>query len=133
MEREVLAARPASTTPRSKRLVALANRSARPSPLGLAEVPSTRLPWSTARLIASGLRPGRPATRASTEALTDDPALASALLCCLVALVFDGRAAPQLDWEVGVFQVLRGLAVGVPRRRRSTRAGGRRSSPCCCA
>jgi nitric oxide reductase NorQ protein len=77
-EVEVVAHEGGVDRPRAMELVALAGRLRRLRDRGLAEVPSTRLLVSAARLIASGVAP-REACRAAIAApLTDDPDLLAA-------------------------------------------------------
>jgi nitric oxide reductase NorQ protein len=77
-EVEVVAHEGGVDRPRAMELVALAGRLRRLRDRGLAEVPSTRLLVSAARLIASGVPP-REACRAAIAApLTDDPDLLAA-------------------------------------------------------
>jgi nitric oxide reductase NorQ protein len=65
----------------------LAARLREVEPLGLAEMPSTRLLVSAARLIQAGVPPRTACNAAVVEALTDDVEVADGLRD-LVALVF---------------------------------------------
>jgi nitric oxide reductase NorQ protein len=78
-EREIVARESEVPRPTAAALVELASRIRRLEAHGLAEVPSTRLLVSTARLIAAGIPP-REACRAGLVApLSDDPELLSAM------------------------------------------------------
>ncbi len=71
----------------ARRLVALGAKLREVEPLGLAELPSTRLLVSAARLIQAGVPPRAACNAAVVEALTDDPEIAEGLRD-LVALAF---------------------------------------------
>ena len=78
-EREIVTREAAAGAPVAAALVELAGRIRRLEGHGLAEVPSTRLLVSTARLIAAGIPP-RDACRAALVApLSDDPELLAAM------------------------------------------------------
>lgn len=87
VECEILVGETDIDTATARRLVALAAKLREVEPLGLAEMPSTRLLVSAARLIRSGVAPRAACSAAIVEALTDEPEIAEGLRD-LVALAF---------------------------------------------
>lgn len=87
VEREIVEGETGIDAPTAKRLVALGAKLRELEPLGLAEMPSTRLLVSAARLIRSGVAPRAACNAAIVEALTDDAEVAEGLRD-LVALAF---------------------------------------------
>jgi len=87
VEVEILQGESGADSATRKKLVALAGKLRQVEPLGLAEMPSTRLLVNAARLIAAGLPPRAACNSAIVESLTDDPEIAAGLRD-LVALVF---------------------------------------------
>jgi nitric oxide reductase NorQ protein len=87
IELEILQGETHIDTSDGKKLCALVHKLRELEPLGLAEMPSTRLIVNAARLIQAGMPPRAACNAAIVEALTDDTEVASGLRD-LVALVF---------------------------------------------
>lgn len=87
VECEILEGETGIDAPTARKLVALGARLREAEPLGLAEMPSTRLLVSAARLVQAGTAPRAACNAAVVEALTDDSEVADGLRD-LVALVF---------------------------------------------
>jgi len=87
VELEILQGETGIDAPNGKKLCALVHKLRELEPLGLAEMPSTRLIVNAARLIQAGLAPRAACDAAIVEALTDDPEIATGLRD-LVALAF---------------------------------------------
>lgn len=87
LEREILCGETGIDAANAKRLCALVHRLRELEPLGLAEMPSTRLIVNAARLIQAGQPPRAACNAAIVEALTDDAEIADGLRD-LVALAF---------------------------------------------
>jgi nitric oxide reductase NorQ protein len=87
VEREIVEGETGIDAGTSRRLVALGAKLRELEPLGLAEMPSTRLLVSAARLIHAGVAPRAACNAAIVEALTDDAEVAEGLRD-LVALAF---------------------------------------------
>jgi nitric oxide reductase NorQ protein len=87
IELEILQGETGIDTANGKKLCALVHKLRELEPLGLAEMPSTRLIVNAARLIQAGLAPRAACDAAIVEALTDDAEIATGLRD-LVALAF---------------------------------------------
>ena len=87
VELEILTGETGVEPATGKRLVALVAKLRELEPLGLAEMPSTRLIVNAARLIRAGTPPRTACNAAVVEALTDDAEVAQGLRD-LVALAF---------------------------------------------
>ena len=87
VELEILRGETGIDEPNGRRLVALCEKLREVEPLGLAEMPSTRLLVNAARLIGAGTPPRAACNTAVVEALTDDAEVAEGLRE-LVALAF---------------------------------------------
>ena len=87
IEHEILLGETSADPATARKLVALAGKLRAVEPLGLAEMPSTRLLVNAARMMNAGLPPRAACNVAIVEALTDDTELANGLRD-LVALVF---------------------------------------------
>ena len=87
VELEILQGETDIDTENGKKLCALVHKLRELEPLGLAEMPSTRLIVNAARLIKAGLPPRSACNAAVVESLTDDAEVAVGLRD-LVALVF---------------------------------------------
>ena len=87
VEQEILVGETGIDAAAARRLVALGAKLRELEPLGLAELPSTRLLVSAARLIRAGVPPRAACNAAVVEALTDDREIADGLRD-LVALAF---------------------------------------------
>ncbi|HEB89182.1 MAG TPA: CbbQ/NirQ/NorQ/GpvN family protein [Deltaproteobacteria bacterium] len=87
VELEILQGETGIDTANGKKLCALVHKLRELEPLGLAEMPSTRLIVNAARLIQAGLPARMACDAAIVESLTDDAEIASGLRD-LVALVF---------------------------------------------
>jgi nitric oxide reductase NorQ protein len=87
LELEILQGETGIDTANGKKLCALVHKLRELEPLGLAEMPSTRLIVNAARMIQAGLAPRAACDAAIVEALTDDVEVATGLRD-LVALVF---------------------------------------------
>jgi len=87
VELEILQGETGIDTANGKKLCALVHKLRELEPLGLAEMPSTRLIVNAARLIGAGMPPRAACNGAVVEALTDDDEVAGGLRD-LVALIF---------------------------------------------
>ncbi|MBW2243648.1 MAG: CbbQ/NirQ/NorQ/GpvN family protein [Deltaproteobacteria bacterium] len=87
VEIEILEGETGTDAATARRLVALGAKLREVEPLGLAEMPSTRLLVSAARLMLAGVAPRAACNAAIVEALTDDVEIADGLRD-LVALAF---------------------------------------------
>lgn len=87
VELEILEGETSIDRASGRKLVALAGRLREVEPLGLAEMPSTRLLVNAARMMCADVPPRAACNAAVVEALTDDPEIAAGLRE-VVALVF---------------------------------------------